>query len=197
MVIDTLLANNSSILGITDIDPQKAGSQIRGIPIIGNDNILQNYDVHSVRLVNGIGSVKSIQDRKCTYERFKKLDFDFNSIIHPSAIIAGDVKLDEGVQIMAGSIIQAGAFVGENTIVNTGTIIDHNCLVGRHVHLSPGVTLSGGVKIGDCSHVGTAATLIQGVEIGANSIVAAGAVVLKDVPPGVTVMGIPARIYKK
>ena len=39
--------------------------------------------------------------------------------------------------------------------------------------------------------------VIQGVHLGANSIVAAGAVVTCDVPEGVIVMGVPAKVVEK
>jgi acetyltransferase-like isoleucine patch superfamily enzyme len=54
--------------------------------------------------------------------------------------------------------------------------------------------LSGGVVVEDGAHVGTGATIIQNIRIGANSTVGAGAVVIKNIPPNVTVIGVPARI---
>jgi len=36
--------------------------------------------------------------------------------------------------------------------------------------------------------------VVPGVRIGADAIVAAGAVVIDDVPPGMTVIGVPARV---
>jgi UDP-3-O-[3-hydroxymyristoyl] glucosamine N-acyltransferase len=37
------------------------------------------------------------------------------------------------------------------------------------------------------------ATILPRIAIGADAVVAAGAVVVRDVPPGATVMGVPAR----
>jgi acetyltransferase-like isoleucine patch superfamily enzyme len=45
--------------------------------------------------------------------------------------------------------------------------------------------------------IGSSATILCGVTIGENAIIGAGAVVTKDVPPGVTVAGVPARLVNK
>lgn len=44
--------------------------------------------------------------------------------------------------------------------------------------------------------LGAAAMVLQGVTVGADSVVAAGAVVTRDVPPGVLVAGLPAKVLK-
>jgi acetyltransferase-like isoleucine patch superfamily enzyme len=41
------------------------------------------------------------------------------------------------------------------------------------------------------------AILLEGVKIGAGSIVGAGAVVTKDVPAGVVVAGVPAKVMRE
>ncbi|MEZ3485540.1 MAG: hypothetical protein K1W22_02795 [Lachnospiraceae bacterium] len=53
------------------------------------------------------------------------------------------------------------------------------------------------IHIGKNVWIGANATILAGVSIGENAVVAAGAVVTKDVPDGVVVGGIPAKIIKK
>lgn len=50
------------------------------------------------------------------------------------------------------------------------------------------------VTLKDDCYIGTNATILPGVTVGAGSIVAAGAVVTKDVPDGVLVAGVPAKV---
>ena len=41
------------------------------------------------------------------------------NVIHPKAIIAENVQIGEGVQIMAGAIIQPEVTIGKQCIINT------------------------------------------------------------------------------
>jgi acetyltransferase-like isoleucine patch superfamily enzyme len=55
------------------------------------------------------------------------------------------------------------------------------------------VHLGGEVRIGEGALIGIGAVVLPRVTVGAWSTVGAGAVVTSDVPPGVTVAGVPAR----
>ena len=196
VLIDALQLSCHKIIGIVDTDPDKKGTSILGIPVIGDDEIVCSYSPETIQLVNGIGSTALPLLRQSIFETFRKKGYMFASVIHPSAVIASCVEIAEGVQIMAGAVIQPGCFVGLNTIINTRASVDHDCSIGEHVHLSPGVTLSGNVGIGDGSHIGTGATVIQGIGIGSGCLVAAGAVVVSNINDNATVYGVPAKEAK-
>jgi sugar O-acyltransferase (sialic acid O-acetyltransferase NeuD family) len=193
VLISVLEALHVDILGITDLAWDKTEHSINGIPVLGNDDKIMDYLPDSVELVNGVGSVSSLEKRKNIYVKYKNHGYSFASVFHPSVVIAKEVQLGEGVQIMAGAIIQPGGVIGENSIVNSGAILDHDCIIGEHVHVAPGVVISGNVHIGAMAHIGTSATIIQGVEIGHDAIIGAGAVVLNNVPAYAKVIGVPAR----
>ena len=55
---------------------------------------------------------------------------------------------------------------------------------------------TGGVHIGERAMIGAGAVVLPGVEVGADARVAANSLVAKDVPPGVTVAGVPAEIVE-
>jgi sugar O-acyltransferase (sialic acid O-acetyltransferase NeuD family) len=196
VLIDMLRLRSMRILGITEADPTKLGTEVLGVRVIGDDKAISEHTPGNLLLVNGIGSVNLPRARKTVFEKFKEKGFTFATIIHPSAVVAPDVVLGEGCHIMAGAVIQPGSRIGMNTIVNTGSSVDHDCLIGDHVHISPGVTLSGGVTVGRMTHIGAGATIIQGIRTGDNCLVYAGSVVVDDVPAETQVLGVPAKIRR-
>jgi UDP-perosamine 4-acetyltransferase len=194
VLVSTLLLCRRSILGFVDLNP--AALPLLGIRCLGADAAVLLHAPGDVRLVNGVGSAASTAKRQDVYDRFTREGYYFATVIHPSAVIASEVQIEDGAQIMAGVILQSGSSVGANAIVNTGAIIDHDCVVGAHAHIAPRAVLSGGVRVGSGAHIGTGACIIQRVSIGAASVVGAGAVVIKDVPPGITTVGVPAKIIE-
>lgn len=184
VLLDAIQLQGRRIVGFLDPAIPEGSVGPGGLPILGGDEALARFSPTDVELVNGIGSVKVASAREMIYRRAKAAGFDFADVVHPSAIVCRDVVCGEGVQIMAGSIVQCGALIGANTIVNTRASIDHDCRIGESVHLAPGVTLSGNVQIGDRAHIGTGAVVIQGISVGADCLVAAGAVVYRDLAAG-------------
>jgi sugar O-acyltransferase (sialic acid O-acetyltransferase NeuD family) len=193
VLLDTLGLLGKKVLGVCEKDVVGIGSIVNGVPVIGTDDEVLRFHRHDVELVNGIGSVGSTGVRAALFKHFRSLGYRFSTVIHPTAIIASDVVVEEGAQIMAGAVIQTGCRIGFNSIINTRASIDHDCVIGADAHLAPGVVLSGNVNVCRGVHIGTGAIVIQGINICQNSIVGAGSAVLRDVAEGVTVFGVPAR----
>lgn len=194
VVTSVLKLMKREVMGLVDIDPKLSGKKILGAPVLGGDEVVTKMGRDKVHLANGVGSIGDMSARKKTFDRFKQDDFEFATLIHPSAIVAEDVAIGEGSQVMAGVILQPGVRIGRNCIINTGAIVDHDCVIGDHVHLAPGATLSGEVTIEDCTHIGIGTVVKQGVRIGRDCVVGAASLLLEDVPSGKKVFGAPARI---
>ena len=196
VLVDALGLNKVEILGITDEDSRKYGQLLMHIPIIGNDEQIIKYQTDAIRLVNGIGSVRVNPRRSKVFECFKSKGYEFFGVTHPMAIIACDVVLSEGVQVMAGAVIQSGCIVGKNVIINTRAVVEHDCRIGDHVHIASGAILAGSVTVEEHVHIGAGATVIEGIHVGHNSLIAAGATVIRNVPDNATVAGVPAKVIK-
>ncbi len=137
-----------------------------------------------------------IWDNKTRERLSREYPIRYTVGIHPSSIIADDVKIGEGTVVMAGAIINPGARIGRHCIINTGAIVEHDCIISDYVHVSPGVRLAGDVKVGRMSLIGIGSSVLPKITIGQNVVVGAGAVVIRDIEDDITVVGVPARKMK-
>lgn len=197
VLLSILRFSGCDVIGFVDPDDGIIGKSIDGLCVIGSDEILEAVLPSQAILVNGIGSTSSTGKRKSIYLKFLSKGYRFGSVIHPSVILDDSVVLGDGVQIMAGAILQPGVHIGENSIINTGAVIDHHCSIGCHVHVGPGVVLSGNVTVHDGCHIGTKACVIQGLTLGRGSLIGAGSAIVKNVPEHSKVAGVPAKSMVK
>ena len=179
---------NFKVAGILD-DRLPAGCEVNGVKVLGGDSLLSQWAGKSSVAI-GFGITRAGDQRKKVYESCREKHFDFPVIRHGGAIIAPNVELGDGAQIMAGVVIQPNARIGANVIVNTSAVIEHDALIGPHSHIAPGAVLGGGVEVGECSLVGLGARVLPGVKIGRHVTIGAGVVVLRDVPDEQTFVGI-------
>lgn len=119
------------------------------------------------------------------------------TLIHPNAVVAADVSLEEGTVIMAGAVINSGSSIGMGCIINTGATVDHDNHLDDFVHISVGAHLAGTVSIGKGSWIGAGAVVNNNVKICKDCMIGAGAVVLKDINKAGTYIGIPAKEMTK
>lgn len=195
VLLDILLEQNIIVIGLTDKNVAKE-TLIYGTPVIGDDSEILKYKSNEIELVNGIGSIGNTSLRQKVFVSLKEKGYVFKTVIHSSAIISKRAKIGEGVQLLAGSIVNTEAEIGDNTIINTKSSIDHGCVIGKHCHIAPGCTFSGCVNVGYGSHVGTGTSIIQGINIGENVLIGAGSVVIHDVSDNEKAFGVPARVRK-
>lgn len=183
VVIEALRLVGAEIAGIAD-PGGAAAARAFGLTVLGGDDAVFVLGPDQVQLANGIGSIEAMDRRGALFRRFTARGYRFATVLHPRAVIGTGVVLEQGVQVMAGAIIQCFSKIGADTIVNTAAAIDHGCTIGESCHIAPGATLCGDVTLGERCHIGAGATIIQGLSIGAGSLVAAGAVVTRDLPAG-------------
>jgi sugar O-acyltransferase (sialic acid O-acetyltransferase NeuD family) len=198
VVVDALQRMGLTVSAITDIDVLNHGASILGIPVIGDDEEVLKLNSATVSLILGVGIGtgdlrEGLALRRAIYDRFVRAGYEFGKLIHPSAIVGANVGIASGAQIMAGVVIQTGARVGENCIINTRASVDHDCHIGAHSHIAPGAILGGGIEVGEAVHVSIGAMIAPNIKIGDGAVIAAGAIVIEDVPPHVTVYGLPAK----
>ncbi len=113
-------------------------------------------------------------------------------------VVLDDVQIGEGAILCAFTHITSTVRIGRHFHANYYSYVAHDCVIGDFVTFAPGAKCNGNVHIDDHAYIGSGAVLRQGtpdkpLRIGAGALIGMGAVVTKDVPPGVTVIGNPAR----
>lgn len=121
---------------------------------------------------------------------------------------ADNVVLMDNIELAAGAALSPFVSITSNIKIgkcfhaNLYSYVEHDCVIGDYVTFAPGVKCNGNIHIEDHAYIGTGAVIKQGTPdkplvIGKGAVVGMGAVVTKSVPPGVTVIGNPARIFEK
>jgi len=100
--------------------------------------------------------------------------------------------------------INPNARIGRGIMLDhaTGFVVGETAVIGDHVSILQGVTLGGTGKADEDRHpkigngvlIGAGAIILGNIKIGECARIGAGSVVVKEVPPRVTVVGVPARI---
>jgi sugar O-acyltransferase (sialic acid O-acetyltransferase NeuD family) len=184
-----------SILGVCD--PGLVANNVtrwEGLDVLGDDHALEQLTQDDVELMLGVGQLTAGCIREELYRIWRARGYAFPALVHPTAWVAPGVVLSDGVQIMAGAIIQPGCEIGENSIINTRASIDHDCRIGRNVHIAPGATLCGSVTVEIGSFIAAGATIIQGVCVGKNAVVGAGVTLTRDLKTNSTIISAANRL---
>lgn len=166
-------------------DTLPVGTETLGCEVIGKIEDCVKYP--DAQFVIAVG------DNKARKEIADKYDLTYISVIHPTAVIAEDVKIKVGTVVMANAVINPSAVIGRHCIVNTGAIVEHDNVIEDYVHISPGAHLAGMVSVGEGVWIGIGASVSNNVNLTSGCIVGAGTVVVKDIKESGTYVGVPAR----
>lgn len=109
-------------------------------------------------------------------------------LLHRLAITVGQVSIGDKAVLRPGIYMPHGQVVIDGlTLLEGGVVVRPFVTVGLQDGGLFGPTLRRGVK------VGTGAKVIGQIEVGERAEIGANAVVVRDVPPGATVVGVPAK----
>ena len=89
---------------------------------------------------------------------------------------AGTIIVNDYAKVGSNCRIQAGVNIGNSAPLGENWVPNNTPTIGNNVYIGPGAKLYGKITIGD------------------NAAIGANAVVNKDVPSGVTVAGVPAKV---
>lgn len=186
-----VIADIAEKVGYTDIvflDDNPIVKSCGNYPVVGECKSALSYK--NADFIVAIGNTKI--RRKIQMELIG-MGLHIVSLIHPSAVIASNVKIGVGTVVMAGTVINPCTEIGQGCIINTCASVDHDNNISDYVHISVGSHLAGTVSVGTGTWIGAGAIVSNNISICENCMVGAGAVVVDNLTEPDTYIGVPAR----
>ncbi|WDQ15650.1 acetyltransferase [Rhodopirellula sp. P2] len=135
--------------------------------------------------------------RQQIFEDMSRSGIRLAKLIHPTACIANDSRIEHGSVIFPGCTIDVGARIGRNTVINAGAVVSHDTSIGSHCFIGPGSVFAGFAHTGERCRFGVGCIIHDNIRISDDCQVASASLVTHDVPPGQLVMGTPAKFRRK
>ena len=176
------------------VDDNPPAGELNGYPVLTYQEFLQERAGEKfITIAIADSGIRKVLTDRCVNDEVSIFDVTANN-----AVLMDAVDISEGFIISPFVTITSNVKIGKGFHANIYSYVAHDCVVGNYVTFAPSVQCNGNVVIEDYAYIGTGAILKQGrpgkpLVIGKGAVVGMGAVVTKDVPPGVTVVGNPAK----
>ncbi len=170
VVAATIIAAGHEIVAYADMTnadwldcPRIRDAEVDGLP-------------KDVGIVVGIGGMRSddLKRRRQIMQRHGASGRELPAMVDPRAILARDVEIGPGAQILSGAMVTASARIGAGAIVNTGAIVEHDAEIGAGAHVAPGAIVLGAAKVGVEAMVGAGAIILPSANVPYGVLVKAG-----------------------
>ncbi|MBQ9274859.1 MAG: acetyltransferase [Succinivibrio sp.] len=174
------------------VAPGDAGTTIDGLPVLGDDSFLLEYQ-QDLNVVIALGDGA---ERSRLYQLYRSNPrLAFPSVISPGAHISPSASYGLGCIIAHSAVISTDARLGAFCFLSFNATVGHDCVLADFVSLNPGAHLSGNVTVGRCAMFGSGCAVRQGLHIGTHATVGMASSVIRDVEDDTSVIGVPAQPF--
>jgi UDP-3-O-[3-hydroxymyristoyl] glucosamine N-acyltransferase len=151
----------------------------QGVEIIGSyDQVKKQYSNKSYSIAIAIG-YKNLLTRWQIYQKVMADGYLVPALIHQDAYVTTPHNIANGAIIMARSIVDIRAKIGELVTIWPGAIVNHDSTISANTFLSPGAIVCGSSYIGENTFVGAGAIIVDHQNLPPNSFIKAGRVYFK------------------
>ena len=184
------------VVCFVDDDPKLQGQVFNGIPALALADARREYPDAEVAVAVNVPTT-----RERLVAKVAEAGFGFATLVHHRVELSPYIEIGQGTIVREGCCFSVNIALGRHVQLNMDCTVGHDVVMADYATLAPGAHISGYVHLRRCVSVGTGAVIIQGTKdapmvVGDGAIIGAGACVTKAVPPGATVVGVPARVIK-
>lgn len=137
-----------SVAGIKEARPDQ-------LSFIGNKRYEHQFETTQAGVILVCPDLESAADDKHTLIVTEHVDYAFAKIValfaeeppksvpgvHPSAVVADDAVLGQGVSVGANAVIEPGVEIGDGAVIGAGCYLGHRVRIGAGTILYPNVTV--------------------------------------------------------
>ena len=154
-----------------------------GIDVVPFERIEETYPPEQFAMFAAIGYKRVNKARAEIYNLCKSKRYELISYISSKASYCGNLKIGDNCFIMANTVIQPFAEIGNDVIIWSGNI-GYNSHIHDHSYIAPHAVVAGKVNVGEYCFVGANATIREGVTIAPECVIGAGALIVNDTQEG-------------
>lgn len=187
------LCENNGYEKIIFIDDKKNDTSFLNCELYDFHNLIKKYSNNQIKIVVAVGEPEI---KKILYNKVHEANYNFATVIHPTAEISPSAKLGKSVVIKKGGIVSCDAILGDAVGLEPYVVVGHDTKVGSFTQLSAFVNIGGFAEIGSVVYVGLSTCVKDRTKIGNNTIVSMASAVIRDLPEDVIAVGNPARPMK-
>jgi len=142
-----------------------------GEGVLGSFNeVLKSHPPSDFGIALAIG-YSNIPARWEAWLKIKDAGYQAPALVHPRAYVSESARIEEGVMIMAGAIVDVRARVGEISVLWPGSCINHDCNIHENTFISPNATICGFSNVGANSFIGAGAVIVDHAQVPKGSFV--------------------------
>ena len=194
-MIDLAFECGYQVSGIYDDNPEKIGSQILGINVVGSISQILNSDYAGGKFLIAIGN--NMVRRKIA-EEIRSQKGQTPSLIHPTAVISKFSNIGLGVYIQPHVVVWTCVTIEDDCIISPNVVIAHHSTLRKGCLVSTSSAIGANIEIRQEAFLGMSCNITTGVEyVGENALVGAGTVVIKNIESNTVVAGVPAKVIRK
>lgn len=176
------------------VDDAPAAPMVNGHPVLRYaDWLARPGEAHLICIAIANSAVREKLALRCASDGVQFVEARADNVVQMD-----EVQIGEGAILSPFVTLTSNIRIGRHFHANLYSYVEHDCVIGDYVTFAPSVRCNGNVVIEDHAYIGAGAVIKQGkpgqpLVIGKGAVVGMGAVVTRDVPPGSTVVGVPAR----